>query len=205
MIGFEGQRATEHAAERRRALGNRRLRARHLSTVHLQSRDMIAAAASSPACARLAAPTRGATRSPQTQGKSLLGDGGFARDRVARARDSSTGRDRWMSVSSRDSIRMGHTTTAAMARETRWARRETRSRARETTAERETTATRARLASRVSLASSRRRASGGATDARSRVRRAGEAVPVRRVRIRSSARAVSRGETETREGGSERR
>ncbi len=69
------------------------------------------------------------------------------RDRVARARDSSTGRDRWMSVSSRDSIRMGHTTMATMARETRWARRETRSRARETTAERETTATRARLAS----------------------------------------------------------
>ena len=48
-------------------------------------------------------------------------------------------------------------------------------------------------ASRVSLASSRRRASGGATDARSRVRRAGEAVPVRRVRIRSSARARCRG------------
>ena len=116
-----------------------------------------------------------------------------ARDRVARARDSSTGRDRWMSVSSRDSIRMGHTTMATMARETRWARRETRSRARETTAERETTATRARLASRVSLASSRRRASGGATDARSRVRRAGEAVPVRRVPIRSSARARCRG------------
>jgi len=63
------------------------------------------------------------------------------RDRVAGSRDSSTGRDRWMGVSSRDSIRMGHTTTAAMARETRWARRETRSRARETTAER------ARLAS----------------------------------------------------------
>ena len=57
---------------------------------------MIAAAASSPACARLAAPTRGTTRSPQTQGKSRLGDGGFARDRVARRSIAArwTGRDR---------------------------------------------------------------------------------------------------------------
>ena len=69
------------------------------------------------------------------------------RDRVAGSRDSSTGRDRWMGVSSRDSIRMGHTRMGAMARETRWARRETRSRARETTGGRETTAERARLAS----------------------------------------------------------
>ena len=69
------------------------------------------------------------------------------RDRVAGSRDSSTGRDRWMRVSSRDSIRMGHTRMGAMACETRWARRETRSRARETTAECETTAERARLAS----------------------------------------------------------
>ena len=126
-----------------------------------------------------------------------------ARDRVARARDSSTGRDRWMSVSSRDSIRMGHTTTAAMARETRWARRETRSRARETTAERETTA-RAR-ASRVSLASSGRRAVGrgdgraiaGSTRAR------GGTCPTRSNPVERAR--VSRGDTGTKEGGSEPR
>ena len=209
-------RASPHIARRRQS-PHRASRARLVERIPRSSRRARARPSSSPrapsSTVRSSPPTNifdpaAASLAPMespmvVDDDAVRRDRARGRDRVAGQRDSSTGRDRWMGVSSRDSIRMGHTTMPRWRarRDGRDGRRD-RARARRRPSARRRPRARVSRLSRVVETTRVGRGDGRAIAGSTRGR--GGTCPTRSNPV-ERARAVSRGETGTREGGSERR